>query len=101
QSYLRLLLSFPTRRSSDLMVKNIFVFLSLIISMVWSSESGILAYRAKQSLTAGRFAKSYSQLEKALLATRKESDLLAEGRVLMRSEEHTSELQSRENLVCR
>jgi len=65
------------------MVKNIFVFLSLIISMVWSSESGVLAYRAKKSLEAGRFAKSYSQLEKALLATRKESDLLAEGRVLM------------------
>lgn len=65
------------------MVKNIFVFLSLIISMVWSSESGVLAYRAKKSLEAGRFAKSYSQLEKALLATRKESDLLAEGRVLI------------------
>ena len=65
------------------MVKNIFVFFFLIVSMVWSSESGVLAYRAKQSLAAGRFAKSYSQLEKALLATRKESDLLAEGRVLI------------------
>jgi len=65
------------------MVKNIFVFLLLFLSVASSSESGVLSFRAKQSLAAGRYAKAYTQLEKALLATRKESDLLAEGRVLI------------------
>lgn len=48
-----------------------------------ASESGILSYRAKNSFNAGRFAKGYGQLERALLASRKESDLLSEGRVLI------------------
>ena len=48
-----------------------------------ASESGILSYRAQRSLDAGKFAKSYGQLERALLASRKESDLRAEARVLM------------------
>lgn len=65
------------------MVKHIIVFLLLLLSIGQGSESGTLSYRAKQSLAAGRWAKSYSQLEKALLATRKESDLIAEGRVLI------------------
>jgi len=48
-----------------------------------ASESGILSYRAQKSLDAGKFAKSYGQLERALLASRKESDLRSEARVLM------------------
>lgn len=48
-----------------------------------ASESGTLSYRAQRSLDAGKFAKSYGQLERALLASRKESDLRSEGRVLM------------------
>ena len=52
-------------------------------TLVSASESGTLSYRAQRSLDAGKFAKSYGQLERALLASRKESDLRSEGRVLM------------------
>lgn len=48
-----------------------------------ASESGMLSSRAQRSLDAGKFAKSYGQLERALLASRKEADLRSEGRVLM------------------
>jgi len=47
------------------------------------SESGILSYRAQRSFNSGKFAKGYGQLERALLASRKEADLLSEGRVLI------------------
>lgn len=65
------------------MVRNWGVLIFIALSLSWGSESGTLSYRAQQSLAAGKWAKSYVQLEKALLATRKESDLLAEGRVLI------------------
>lgn len=48
-----------------------------------ASDSGILSYRAQRSFDNGKFARGYSQLERALLASRKESDLLSEGRVLI------------------
>ena len=48
-----------------------------------ASESGVLAGRAQRSINAGKFAKAYNQLERALLASRKEADLLSEGRVLL------------------
>ena len=48
-----------------------------------ASESGILSYRAQRSFDNGKFAKGYGQLERALLASRKEADLLSEGRVLI------------------
>ncbi len=60
----------------------IVAFLSLA-TLASASESGTLSYRAQRSLDAGKFAKSYGQLERALLASRKESDLRSEGRVLM------------------
>lgn len=50
---------------------------------VAATESGILSYRAQNSFNAGRFARGYGQLERALLASRKEADLLSEGRVLL------------------
>lgn len=50
---------------------------------VSASESGILSYRAQGSFNAGRFARGYGQLERALLASRKEADLQSEGRVLL------------------
>lgn len=52
-------------------------------SFASASESGILAARAQRSLNNGKFAKGYGQLERALLASRKEADLLSEGRVLI------------------
>jgi hypothetical protein len=48
-----------------------------------ASESGILSARAQRSFDSGKFAKGYGQLERALLASRKEADLLSEGRVLI------------------
>ena len=48
-----------------------------------ASESGELSYRAQKSLNNGKFARSYSQLERALLASRKEADLLSEARILL------------------
>lgn len=52
-------------------------------SFAEASESGILAARAQRSFSNGKFAKGYGQLERALLASRKESDLFSEGRVLI------------------
>lgn len=48
-----------------------------------ASESGTLAFRAQKSIEGAKFAKGYSQLERALLASRKEADLLSEGRILI------------------
>ena len=48
-----------------------------------ASESGELSFRAQKSLENGKFARSYSQLERALLASRKEADLLSEARILL------------------
>ena len=58
------------------------VLLSLA-TIASASESGVLSYRAQRSLDAGKIAKSYGQLERALLASRKDSDLRSEARVLM------------------
>lgn len=51
--------------------------------LVSASESGTLSYRAQRSLDNGKFARGYSQLERALLASRKEADLVSEGRILI------------------
>ena len=66
------------------MVKK-FAILALLGAFAYSSasESGTLASRAARSINAGKYAKAYNQLERALLASRKESDLLSEGRVLL------------------
>lgn len=66
------------------MVKRLSILALLAISAIASaSESGTLSTRAQRSIAAGKFAKAYGQLERALLASRKESDLLSEGRVLI------------------
>ena len=66
------------------MVKKLSIFALLALSLSASaSESGILSSRAQRSLSAGKIAKSYGQLERALLASRKESDLRSEARVLL------------------
>ena len=52
-----------------------FALLMGFASFAEASESGTLACRAQKSLKAGKIAKSYSQLERALLASRKEADL--------------------------
>src|SRR5690606_40680767 len=79
----RYLHSFPTRRSSDLMS-----FLSKLTTRTHAaSGSGFHQARFRLSKSAPR-------------ATRSSSN--GDGfQNIARSEEHTSELQSRENLVCR
>lgn len=54
-----------------------------LVAASFASESGVLSVRAQRSINAGKFAKGFSQLERALLASRKEADLLSEGRVLI------------------
>ena len=61
-------------------------FIAAVLSLstlVNASDSGVLSYRAQRSIDNGKFAKAYGQLERALLASRKESDLLSEGRILI------------------
>ena len=66
------------------MVNRIFTLALVLIfsGMSFASESSVLAFRAQKSIAKGKFAKGYGQLERALLASRKEADLAAEGRVL-------------------
>lgn len=64
------------RRFATLALLGLFAFAN-------ASESGVLSSRAQRSFNAGKFAKGYSQLERALLASRKEADLRSEGRVLI------------------
>lgn len=60
------------------------VFLcALLVVSSFASESGRYAYRAQKLLGEGKFAASYSIYEAALLASRKESNLLAESRILL------------------
>ena len=49
----------------------------------FATESGKLAERAQKSIKAGNFAKGYSQLERALIASRKEADRRSEGRIII------------------
>ena len=64
-------------------LKQILVAMLAASAVASASESGILSYRAQRSFDNGKFAKGYGQLERALLASRKEADLLSEGRVLI------------------
>ena len=66
------------------MVRFKFAAVALLAAAVaFASDSGVLSYRAQRSFDGGKFAKGYGQLERALLASRKEADLLSEGRVLI------------------
>lgn len=64
-------------------LKQILVAMLAAGTIASASESGILSYRAQRSFDSGKFAKGYGQLERALLASRKEADLLSEARVLI------------------
>lgn len=67
------------------MVRRIFAILFALLAAtpLFASESGRYAYRAQQQLADGRFAAAYMSYESALLASRKECDLLSEARVLL------------------
>ena len=64
-------------------LKSAIVALLTAGSIASASDSGVYSFRAQRSLDNGKFAKGYNQLERALLASRKEADLLSEGRVLI------------------
>src|SRR5690606_40396367 len=97
--YHRYLRSFPTRRSSDL--KNCFAF-----SRPWPRRSPLYEYHAPLfsmisiSEAMSNISPSFEIPSPYIIST---SACLKGGATLFftRSEEHTSELQSRENLVCR
>src|SRR5690606_41810107 len=83
----RFLLSFPTRRSSDL-TPVLAVTDGTVVRKHWNALGGNTLYLRSAD---GRYDFYYAHLDSYALG-------IEIGR---RSEEHTSELQSRENLVCR
>src|SRR5690606_41397327 len=94
----RALHSFPTRRSSDLSVSDASII--NISSMYGMVSPDLRIYKNKLHANPP----FYGTAKAALLQLTKYAacEYGPEGiRVNCRSEEHTSELQSRENLVCR
>src|SRR5690606_41595258 len=79
--------SFPTRRSSDLFSAD----LAAVVSLFVASVAGIPVSTTHTKTTAIMGVGAAKRLSSVNWGIVKE----------MRSEEHTSELQSRENLVCR
>src|SRR5690606_40994374 len=85
----RVLRSFPTRRSSDLLFVNPG---DVIVAEAPSYVGALGVFRAYQAEVAHVPLDEHGLVPEALEETLTR---------LRRSEEHTSELQSRENLVCR
>src|SRR5690606_41988257 len=95
----RALHSFPTRRSSDLLVKGLFFFVGgwLVIGI---TTPGLPLW------DLGAWWSELIVLQKAMLwvvlwSATGYNESWGPLAFKFRSEEHTSELQSRENLVCR
>src|SRR5690606_41957005 len=86
--------SFPTRRSSDLKKK----LAPCVALKAWRARYGLTQKALAEEL--GISPKAYNFKENGLVSfLENEINYLVER--TGRSEEHTSELQSRENLVCR
>src|SRR5699024_12394346 len=82
--------SFPTRRSSDLNYEELYADEEIDIIYL-ATPNSYHAENMKDILNAGK----HVLCEKAITMNKKELD------EVLRSEEHTSELQSRFDLVCR
>src|SRR5690606_41869998 len=81
-------LSFPTRRSSDLTVNgNLSIYSN-------NNLQHLNALNSLTTITQGLSIRNNNSLQNL-------NGLTALSNIVGRSEEHTSELQSRENLVCR
>src|SRR5690606_39339688 len=96
----RTLLSFPTRRSSDLLPGREPRELDLPGRVI--ERCGSRARSRRHSRDVLRDACVLAEREEAavrVVGLRRDANALAVS--VRRSEEHTSELQSRENLVCR
>ena len=59
------------------------VFVLLFSMCAFAAESKDLAFRAEKALKTGKFSKANALYERALLSSRKESDLKSEGRILI------------------
>src|SRR5690606_41868199 len=97
----RALLSFPTRRSSDLEQEQLFVTQESL-----RNTGGHPFYEAlNRVLKKNKFDRFVEDLCQPFYARKMGRPGVPPGVyfrcLLVRSEEHTSELQSRENLVCR
>src|SRR5690606_41771580 len=88
--------SFPTRRSSDLI-------LGQLKAADWEELAPAASRRASGPLFPERSARGFpGRPDHSKPGSARPSPAARRGlRPLARSEEHTSELQSRENLVCR
>src|SRR5690606_40375301 len=93
--------SFPTRRSSDLPAEQ------WNLSVVDAPETAVSETRAEAGLPSTELASTSETSESEVAQTPVVDPNYAFSatrgleQVILRSEEHTSELQSRENLVCR
>src|SRR5690606_40846974 len=81
--------SFPTRRSSDLGFRPLEAVRAELLERLGETDAAATAFDRAAALPG-------NDVEAAMLRERS-----AALRTSARSEEHTSELQSRENLVCR
>src|SRR5690606_39512458 len=87
--------SFPTRRSSDLAdLSNKYIWVVLMTTMLFGVIGWVDDYKKVVNKDPNGLKARYKYLFQSIIG-------LAAALVLYRSEEHTSELQSRENLVCR
>src|SRR5690606_41308073 len=94
----RHLLSFPTRRSSDLLLEGVSdPFLGGV------ADGGLAVAPPQQQVARAldRVLELEARDQVAEAPLRDHAQDLAQPLQVLRSEEHTSELQSRENLVCR
>src|SRR5690606_40159839 len=92
--------SFPTRRSSDLIYYSITGRILHMIG-VYNTPFRIIVL-LKKMIKSGSIEDIISQYQRHFLLSNKIStNNKGLRKSLWRSEEHTSELQSRENLVCR
>src|SRR5690606_40796377 len=92
---LQFLFPFPTRRSSDLTIVYGYFAISIITPVIQFIFPSAGVYNA---LSAGI---AVGIMIIPMICSLSEDAMSAVPRSLRRSEEHTSELQSRENLVCR
>src|SRR5690606_41700476 len=87
--------SFPTRRSSDLFSSGMAAISTLFLTLLKAGDHVVL----QDQIYGGTYAFVVNLLERAGIGYSFAAPDIAS--LQARSEEHTSELQSREKLVCR